>query len=111
MLTSDRRDCPELTFTHAILYPHSKTDYHRHDRPELIQVLTGFGVFLCEGDEISVGPDTALWVRTGEMHQMVNESDESMKLATVFVPAYSTEELLIPIREAADDANREATKA
>jgi len=105
MLAPDRRDCLELTFSHAILSPRSQTDSHRHDRPELIQVLSGFGVFICDGEKYHVEPDMAIWVRPGEMHQMVNESDESMKLATVFVPAYSTEELLGPIRNAAATAN------
>ena len=31
----------ELLFTHAIIYPHSQTDYHAHDRPELIYVVYG----------------------------------------------------------------------
>jgi len=110
LLAPDRRDCPELTYSHAILYPHSQTDYHQHDRPELIQVLSGFGVFVCNGEEYAVEPDVAIWVRTGEMHQMVNNSDETMKLATVFVPAYATDELLGPIKDAAAAANTTPTQ-
>jgi mannose-6-phosphate isomerase-like protein (cupin superfamily) len=32
--------------------------------------------------------DVALWVPTGEQHQMINTGDVPLKLATVFVPAY-----------------------
>ncbi len=88
----DKRGVDEIAFTHAILYPKSKTDYHDHDRPELIQILSGRGEAVCNGKTISVEQDMALWVRAGEMHQIINTSDESMKLATVFVPGYSAEE-------------------
>jgi mannose-6-phosphate isomerase-like protein (cupin superfamily) len=110
MLAPDRRNCNEITYSHAILYPHSKTDYHKHDRPELIQILTGYGVFICDGEEIPVESDMALWVRPGEIHQMINRSDESMKLATVFVPAYTAQELLGSIWKAAERDQQEAAE-
>ncbi|WP_102412701.1 cupin domain-containing protein [Beduinella massiliensis] len=92
LFAPDRNDVPELTFSHAIIYPHQQTDYHRHDRPELIYVVSGRGVSLCEGAETPVQADTALWIEAGEMHQMINLGDETMKLATVFIPAYTAEE-------------------
>jgi mannose-6-phosphate isomerase-like protein (cupin superfamily) len=79
----------ELLFTHAIIYPHSQTDYHTHDRPELIYIVHGRGTSVCEGKEIPIEADMALWVPAGEMHQVKNTGDESMKLATVFVPGFS----------------------
>lgn len=101
---SDRRNVPEITFSHALIYPHSKTDYHKHDRPELIQVLEGRGEVVCEGVETPIEPDMALWVRAGEMHQVINKGSEMMKLATVFIPSYKYEEILGAIREAAEKA-------
>ncbi len=79
----------ELLFTHAIIYPHSQTDYHSHDRPELIYIVYGRGVSICEGKEMPIETDVALWVPAGEQHQIKNTMDESMKLATVFVPGFS----------------------
>jgi quercetin dioxygenase-like cupin family protein len=79
----------ELLFTHAILYPHSQTDYHTHDRPELIYVVYGRGVSICDDKEIKIQTDMALWVLAGEKHQIKNTSDETMKLATMFVPGFS----------------------
>lgn len=79
----------ELLFTHAIIYPHSQTDYHTHDRPELIYVVYGRGLCVCEGEEIEIQTDVAMWVPAGEKHQIKNTADESMKLATVFVPGFS----------------------
>jgi len=79
----------ELLFTHAIIYPHSQTDYHSHDRPELIYIVYGRGVSICEAEEIPIETDVALWVPPGERHQIKNTGDESMKLATIFVPGFS----------------------
>ena len=72
MLAPDVRDCKEITFSHAILYPQSQTDYHEHDRPELILILSGFGVAVCEDEETPVKTDMALWVRAGEPHKLIN---------------------------------------
>jgi mannose-6-phosphate isomerase-like protein (cupin superfamily) len=94
MLAPDTRDVPEVTYSHVIINSGSKADYHKHDRPELIQILSGRGISVCEGREITIEPDMALWVRAGEMHQIINTGVESIKLATVFVPGYTARENL-----------------
>lgn len=106
MLAPDRRDVPEITFSHAIIHPESRTDYHAHDRPELIQILSGRGISVCDGVETPVEPDMALWVRAGEMHQIINTGPESIKLATVFVPGYTAKENLERIVKAAKSAQK-----
>ena len=106
MLAPDTRGVPEICYTHAIIYPKSQTDYHKHDRPELIQVLSGRGVSVCNGVKTEIEPDMALWVKPGEMHQIINTGEESIKLATVFVPGYTAKENLDRILQAADDANK-----
>jgi mannose-6-phosphate isomerase-like protein (cupin superfamily) len=105
MLAPDMRGVPEICFSHAILYPKSRTDYHQHDRPELIQVLSGRGMSVCNGVSIEIEADMALWVRAGEMHQVINTGEESLKLATVFVPGYTAKENLDRIARAAAEAN------
>jgi len=107
VLAPDRRNVPEITFTFAYLYPQSMTDYHKHDRPELIIVLSGRGKTVCDGVETDLEPDMALWVQKDEMHQVVNTGDEMMKLATVFVPAYRAEELISGILASAEEAKRD----
>jgi mannose-6-phosphate isomerase-like protein (cupin superfamily) len=106
MLAPDVRNAPEVTFSHAIIDPFSRTDCHQHDRPELIMIVSGRGKSICDGKEIEVEADMALWVRAGEMHQMVNTGPESMKLATVFVPGYTAVQNLSRIRTAVQEANR-----
>jgi mannose-6-phosphate isomerase-like protein (cupin superfamily) len=94
LLAPDKRDVPEIIFTQAIIDPNSKTDYHKHDRPELIIILSGKGISICDSKEVNIEPEMALWVRKDEMHQIINMNKEPLKLATVFVPAFTSDELL-----------------
>jgi mannose-6-phosphate isomerase-like protein (cupin superfamily) len=101
MLAPDRRNAPELTFSQVLIYPESKTDYHAHDRPELIVVVSGRGKSICDGKEIGVQADMALWIKPGEKHQLINDGDEMLKLYTFFTPAFSAHDLLSGIMKAA----------
>jgi mannose-6-phosphate isomerase-like protein (cupin superfamily) len=87
----DKRNVEEISFSFALIDPGSQTDYHTHDRPELIYVVSGRGISKCEGEEIEVQGHTVLWVRAGEKHQMRNTGAETLKLATVFVPGYTAD--------------------
>ena len=89
LFAPDKEGVEELTFSHAILPPNGRTDYHVHDRPELIYVVSGTGICVHEGEQTIVRQDVALWVPKGEHHQLVNTGDVPLKLATVFVPAYT----------------------
>lgn len=89
LFAPDKEGVAELTFSHAILPPGGRTDYHAHDRPELIYVVTGQGLCVHEGGESPVTADVAMWVPAGEKHQIVNTGYEPIKLATVFVPPYN----------------------
>jgi mannose-6-phosphate isomerase-like protein (cupin superfamily) len=106
MLAPDVRNVPEITFSHAIIYAKSKTDYHKHDRPELIQILSGRGISVCDGVKMPIEPDMALWIHAGEMHQIINTGEESIKLATVFVPGYTAKENLERIVSAAENEKK-----
>jgi mannose-6-phosphate isomerase-like protein (cupin superfamily) len=81
----------DLTFTFALLDPGGMTDYHIHDRPELIYIVSGRVQAICDGKSVAVEPDVILYVRAGEKHQMKNTGPETLKLATVFVPAITAE--------------------
>ena len=38
-LAPDMRNVKEIIFTQALIYPQSKSDYHHHDRSELIIII------------------------------------------------------------------------
>lgn len=88
----DKEGVQELTFSHAIIPPGSKTDYHAHDRPELIYIVSGEGICICEGEEIPVTGDMVMWILAGEKHQFINTGYVPLKLATVFIPPYTASE-------------------
>jgi len=92
LFAPDKEGVNELTFSHAIIYPNGKTDYHVHDRPELIYIVSGRGIAVCDGEERPIEADVVLWVEKGEKHQMINTGSETLKLATVFIPAYTAAE-------------------
>jgi mannose-6-phosphate isomerase-like protein (cupin superfamily) len=91
LFAPDRHNVDDLTFTFALIDPGGQTDYHTHDRPELIYIVSGRGESICEGKSVTVEPDVVLYVRAGEKHQMKNTGPETLKLATVFVPAITAE--------------------
>ena len=65
------------------------------------KVFSGRGKSICNGKEVRVQPDMALWIKPGERHQLVNDGDEMLKLYTFFTPAYSARDLLSGILKAA----------
>lgn len=91
LLAPDVKGVDELTFSFALIDPGGKTDYHAHDRPELIYVVSGKGESIGESESTLLQADIILWVRAGEKHQVVNTGPETLKLATVFVPAYTAQ--------------------
>jgi mannose-6-phosphate isomerase-like protein (cupin superfamily) len=92
LFAPDKEGVEELTFSHAILPPGGQTDYHTHDRPELIYVVCGSGVCVHEDERTPIEEDVAMWVPAGERHQILNTGAGTLKLATVFVPAYKAGE-------------------
>ncbi len=89
----DKGPVKELSFNFALLPAEGKTPYHKHDRGELIYVVTGRGECTIEDEKYLVEPDIVFWCPKETMHGIVNTGDETMKLATIFVPAYRSEEL------------------
>jgi mannose-6-phosphate isomerase-like protein (cupin superfamily) len=92
LFAPDRRNVDELTFSVVLIDPGNGTDYHVHDRPELIYIVSGHGEGLVEGATTLLEMDTALFVRAGEWHQMKNTGLEPLKMATVFVPGIRAED-------------------
>ena len=106
LLGPDKEGVQELLFTQALIYPKSQTDYHSHDRPELIYVVSGRGVAVSAAGRREICADTVLWVEKDEMHQMVNTGEETLKLATVFIPPYTVGENYDRCLKAAEAARR-----
>ena len=92
LFAPDKEGVEELTLSHVIVPPDGRTDYHAHDRPEMIYVAEGEGVCVHEGQETRIVPDVAMWVLAGEKHQLINTAAGDLKIITVFVPAYNAKQ-------------------
>ena len=106
LFAPDRRGTEELTFSFALIDPDGQTDSHTHDRPELIYVVSGRGIYISDGESYQVQGEVVIWAEAGERHQMKNTGPETLKLATVFVPPYKAEHLLGNILTAAEAASK-----
>jgi mannose-6-phosphate isomerase-like protein (cupin superfamily) len=107
LFAPDKEAVDELTFSHAILPPDGRTDYHVHDRPELIYVVAGAGICKHDGQETAVQEDMAMWIPKGEHHQLINTGKTPLKLATVFVPAYTANQNYNRCLDAAEAAGKQ----
>ena len=103
LFAPDVNGVAELNFNFALIEKDSQTDYHTHDRGELIYIVSGKGIAVCDDVRSEVGPDVVLWVEKGEKHQMINTGDEILKLATVFTPPYLAKDSYARCESAAED--------
>lgn len=107
LFAPDKGGVEEITFSHAILPPSGRTDCHTHDRPELIYVVSGEGICVNGGSGTPIAADVVMWVPAGEAHQIINTGYQPLKLATVFVPAYTAEENYARCVKAAEAAKQQ----
>ena len=101
MCAPDVNDVPELNFNLVLIKPGSKTDLHDHDRPELIYIIAGRGEATLGDQTVSLESDVVIWVRKNKIHQIRNTGTEIMKMATLFVPGYTKDDLINARLEAA----------
>ena len=60
--------------------PGAATPVHCHDCEEVILILSGSGICTVEGNSVPFGPDSTLILKPDLVHQIVNTSEEDMKL-------------------------------
>lgn len=92
MLAPDKGGVDELLFSYAILPSEGKTDFHTHDRPELVIVVSGQGICMTDNGKEYICEDMAVWCEAGEGHQIINTGYAPLKLATVFVPGFASQD-------------------
>jgi len=60
--------------------PGAETPVHRHDCEEVILVLSGSGTCTVDGETFAFGPNSTLILEPDVVHQLVNTSDEELRL-------------------------------
>lgn len=86
LFAPDVRDVEELTFSLVQIKPGGGTDYHVHDRPELIHIVAGAGRAVVDDNEFDVGAGDVMYIRRGEWHKLSAVGSDQLQLATVFTP-------------------------
>ncbi len=102
VFSSDINNVPEINFSSVSIFPKSKTDYHGHDRPELIYIVSGEGILNCNRKEYKIKEGVVIWVTSKDKHQIINTGNDFLKIVTVFIPGYDSRELLGGIIESAE---------
>jgi mannose-6-phosphate isomerase-like protein (cupin superfamily) len=64
--------------------PGAATPVHCHACEEVVIILSGSGTCTMEGKTIEFGPNTTLVLEPDVVHQIVNTSNEEMKLVAAF---------------------------
>lgn len=86
LIAPDVRAVDELTFSLVQIEPGGGTDYHVHDRPELIHIVSGSGHVVVDDIEFEVAKGDVLYIRKGEWHSLKTIGSDQLHLATVFTP-------------------------
>lgn len=95
LLTPDTQDdVKEISITMGIIYPHSHNDLHKHVGTEILYIVTGWGQAVMGDQTVEIGPDSIIVATPGLLHQQINDSDETMKMYAVWIPALSGKEVL-----------------
>lgn len=72
----------------------SQSDYIGHDEGEMFYVVSGCGKFKVENGLYDMRPGVTIWVGPHERHQMINDSDTTMKILWVLTPPGKEGEIL-----------------
>jgi mannose-6-phosphate isomerase-like protein (cupin superfamily) len=64
--------------------PGAATPVHRHACEEVVLILSGSGTCTIGGEVTHFGPNSTLVLEPDVVHQIVNTSDEEMKLVAAF---------------------------
>jgi mannose-6-phosphate isomerase-like protein (cupin superfamily) len=67
-----------LVFRKRALKPGSGIGYHRQTEDEIYYVLSGRGVMTLDGQQVEVGPGTAILTRTGSSHGLKQSGPDDL---------------------------------
>lgn len=69
---------------YTILHPHSSIGLHEQAHSSDINfILSGHGKAICDDEVEELKPGTCHYVRSGQKHSIINESDEDLVFFTV----------------------------
>lgn len=94
-------EIPEISITMGIIDPHSQNDLHIHEGTEILYIASGYGKAVIGDEVFPIQEDSLIVATPGLLHQQINESDDTMKMFAIWVPAVTGDEVLGRAIEAA----------
>lgn len=82
-IATPSRGASELVLVRATKDPGAASAAHRHDREEIVHVLTGRARAVVEGHTIALEPGETLLVAPGELHQVSTLGDRALECLVV----------------------------
>lgn len=79
-LADARQGLKTLELWQQSMAPGSATPVHRHACEEVVLVLAGYGVCVVDGQTHAFGPNSTLIVPPDAVHQIINTSDQDIRL-------------------------------
>lgn len=86
-------DNVNYTFLVAYIAPYGSNNLHKHTVDEMMYVESGHGSARISDDTAAIDPGSLIHAPAEMLHQIFNDSPETMKLVCVFDPALPKEEL------------------
>ena len=84
----------DFSIVMGTIHPHKRNDLHTHEGYELLYIVSGSGKAVLGDDVIEIGPDTLIIAPPGTPHQQFNESEQPMKMFTIWNPAVAGEDVI-----------------
>lgn len=97
----------ECNLIRATIYPFSKTDYRQRDRVEIVFVVSGKGIFVCNDQEYPIESDSALFIEKSDKIQIVNTESQNLNLVSFYPNPYNSYDLYQKLLDAAEMVQRE----
>lgn len=83
-LAGSQQGLSQLSLWQQVLDPGCATPPHRHDCEEVVLCEAGHGALLYGPHRLRFGPNTTVCIPRNELHQLVNDGDEPLRITAVF---------------------------
>ncbi len=93
LLDESSAGAKHFSLLHNELAPGSVGSEHVHDVEQCFFVVGGRGVFTIGGARHEVGPETAVYIPAGVVHQVASVGAEPLSYVTVYAPAGPEQDL------------------
>ena len=80
----------DISISMGYFSPHCSNDLHSHEEgAELMYIISGYGKVKMGDNICEISPNSFIIAPKGLVHQIFNESDVTMQLLAIWVPAVS----------------------